>query len=411
MDSDSVRSATRSELNTFQVLANTEFANLQKPAPTSWGGRVIPEEVEAVEPEKQLEVPLDQHDVVPEVQREEIREDYDLAEKERSPSVARSARSVHSVHTEVFEVKKDEKHQYSTRAKEEAAVDVAIEKESLLYELDMMEKQGSIKLHRQLTMADSLESIQYQYDRANMIISTQQTVEWAKTGIKMGSGLLETVVKKFGLSVVDGFSNNLCKDMNKFNQPLTKIYRKYWRRGSSSPESEMAMIVFGALAMTVMNNKGLMGGAKPEPFARPQAPPSEPSALRPPGSFTGQQISEARTETKPESRPDSRPESRPEARPGIPEWAKAALSAPVPEKPKHFAQTAQTAQQSATQQPEELSINVPTTFLPKFQEIDKVDTKKIVEDESKDATKRLTILGSPKTGRRRNHASEDLVFN
>jgi len=142
-------------------------------------------------------------------------------------------------------------------AKKASEVDITLEKEALLYELEIMEKQGSIKLHRQLTISDDLDTIQYQYDRANMIISTQQTVEWAKTGIRMGSGLIETFAKKFGISMVDGFSNNLCKDMNKFNKPLTKMYRKYWRRGSSSPETELAMIVFGALAMTVLANRGL----------------------------------------------------------------------------------------------------------------------------------------------------------
>ena len=79
-------------------------------------------------------------------------------------------------------------------------------------------------------------------------------------------------MKKFGINVVDGFSNNLCKDMSKFNKPLTKMYRKYWRRGTSSPEMELAMIVFGALAMTVMGNKGLMGSKAAEPMTRPQVP-------------------------------------------------------------------------------------------------------------------------------------------
>jgi hypothetical protein len=138
--------------------------------------------------------------------------------------------------------------------RKETEADIAIEKEALLYELDIMEKQGLIKLHRVLSMQNSLEEIQYQYDRANMIVSTQQTVEWAKSGIKMGSSILESVLKRFGVSVVEGFSNNLCKDMSKFNKPMTKMYRKYWRRGTSSPEMELAMIVFGALAMTILDD-------------------------------------------------------------------------------------------------------------------------------------------------------------
>lgn len=407
MDDESVRSATRSELNTFQVLANTEFADLKKPAPLSWGGAVPQKDdkIDEAYDDAPREEPARYRSVSPSVQSQK-------SHRSRAPSVHSVAHSIKSVHTEVSEIIKPQApHEYSERAKEEAKIDVAIEKESLLYELEMMEKQGSIKLHRQLTMADSLEAIQYQYDRANMIVSTQQTVEWAKAGIKMGSGLLETVVKKFGLTVVDGFSNNLCKDMNKFNQPLTKMYRKYWRRGSSSPESELAMIVFGALAMTVMGNKGIMGGPKAEPFARPQVPsappvaphlPEQESALRPPGY---------------------RPVAAAPAK--IPDWAKAALSADVAEKSKHFAQTvqavqqpqfhqAQPAQQPALQpaqrqdvQPStepqiaELAMPVPTTFLPRIEK----------NEDTSDSTRKLTILASPRTGRRRKDVAEDLVFD
>jgi hypothetical protein len=144
-----------------------------------------------------------------------------------------------------------------------------------------------------------------------MIISTQQTVEWAKTGIRMGSGLVETFAKKFGISMVDGFSNNLCKDMSKFNKPLTKMYRKYWRRGSSSPETELAMIVFGALAMTVLANRGSARDSKEAPRAAP-APSSEQPAAPP-------------EVAKPVVEKSFK----------VPEWARNALAA---DPPVHFAQ-------------------------------------------------------------------------
>ena len=295
---ESIVSATKSEINTFKVLANLEFSNLGKKEPNRenlgatpevWGG----DEEDFKEPE----------------QKEE--EGKPIAEPIEAPIFDRersnSTRSVKSIVT----VPEPPKHEFNEKAREESAIDVAIEKEALLYELELMEKQGSIKLHRQLTMADSLDSIQYQYDRANMIVSTQQTVDWAKTGIKMGSGVLETVLKKFGLGIVDGFSNNLCKDMSKFNQPLTKMYRKYWRRGTSSPEMELAMIVFGALAMTVLGNRGMMG-QKSEKTEVKVPSFTEPSILK--GPTLGAEKKD----------------------PVIPEWAKAAMAQPV-DRPMHFA--------------------------------------------------------------------------
>lgn len=161
----------------------------------------------------------------------------------------------------------------SEKLKAQLKAEIDIEKEALLYEIEMLEKQGLLKLQRRLSMEDSLDAIQYQYDRANMIISTQQTVDWSKNGIKMGSTMLETLARRFGITYIDGFSNNLCKDMNKFNAPLTKMVRKYWRRGSSSPEMELGMIVFSSLAMTVMQNKGL---GDQRSLLKNQAPLSHP---------------------------------------------------------------------------------------------------------------------------------------
>ena len=143
-----------------------------------------------------------------------------------------------------------------------------------------------------------------------------------KSGIKIGSNLLEMLMKKFGLTIVDGFSNNLCKDMSKFNKPLTKMYRKYWRRGTSSPESELAMIVFGALAVTVMANKGLTG-----------SPPKPAPAPAPLGGAFGKES--AMPSAMPSTMPsmNSMPTMK-AAPPPIPEWAKAAMASPLP---THFA--------------------------------------------------------------------------
>lgn len=216
------------------------------------------------------------------------------------------------------------------RLKAEAAAEIDIEKEALLYEIELLEKQGLIKLQRRLTMDDSLDSIQYQYDRANMIISTQQTVEWSKNGIRMGSTMLETLARKFGITLIDGFSSNLCKDMNKFNQPLTKIVRKYWRKGSSSPEMELGMIVMSSLAMTVLANKGLGTKTEKSDAAGSGSAGAVPSsgagsALRPPGSLGP--IAPA---------PLAGTQGTAKLASNIPEWAKSAMSAPLP-KVEHFA--------------------------------------------------------------------------
>lgn len=375
-------SATQSELNTFKVLTNLDFTDLRKPEPhrraespplvqiderseaqaeersearsytsEKWGGSEHEERRENRHEARRSEDRLPRDDSV---QRRDDSQDKERREQRRSEerryadhsddreSDRHSDRhSAVSVRQDAAETVYDREY---ARAQAEAEADVALEKESLLYELDLMEKQGVVKLHRQLTMKDSLEAIQYQYDRANMIASSNQTVEWAKMSIRFGSGILENITKTYlGITAVDGFSGNLCKDMNKFNKPLTKMYRKYWRRGSSSPEMELAMIVFGALVMTIATNKGwlgtMFGGRKPsgpsgqpatEPFARPLVPGNE---LRPPMVPGFVPASAAPTVPSVPTVP-----SAPVATPPIPEWARAALAAPAPHKPAHFAQ-------------------------------------------------------------------------
>jgi hypothetical protein len=365
-DDNSVRTPTRSELNTFKVLANLDFTNFARPDPQSRNtldAAPVREEddrrTESTQSSRRSRsASRDSLEGPPSVRHDEPvrpppggtngpngsngpttfvpRDSASVASSRRSrpesrPSTPRKPEAFpETVHVE--DVDAD-----ILAATQE---DVSLEKEALLYELDIMEKQGTLTLHRKLTMNDSLEAIQYQYDRANMIASTQQSVEWAKTALKMGSTVLEAVLKRFGVSVVDGFSNNLCKDMNRFNKPLTKMYRKYWRRGTSSPEMELAMIVVGALVMTVVGNKGLLGsflggGSSKSTEATPVAKPAEVSTMKPPsvGNLVPPQFANFGPPAVPAA-----PAAPPRPPAAIPEWAKAALAGPLgPEKPAHFA--------------------------------------------------------------------------
>ena len=152
------------------------------------------------------------------------------------------------------ETRPDVRQEVRPEPKYDTKSEIEAEKEALLSELNNMEKQG-IKLVRPLTMNDSLEEIQFQYDRMMSEQNAIQMIDIAKQGIKMGSGVVEMTLKKAGIQVVDGYHKNLCADMGKFNRPLGRLYKKYWRRGGMSPEMELGMIVFGSLAWTIVQNK------------------------------------------------------------------------------------------------------------------------------------------------------------
>ena len=122
-------------------------------------------------------------------------------------------------------------------------------------------------------MADSLQALQFEYERIQSDIGASQTVEMAKGGIKMGIGVLEMVAKRQGMTSIDGWYASACGDMSKYNRPLHRLYKKYWRRAPSSPMMELAFLIFGSAAWTVMQNK--MGLGPPSRASSPSGASSD----------------------------------------------------------------------------------------------------------------------------------------
>jgi hypothetical protein len=301
-----VHTPTRSELATFQVLANTEFVNLQRmpdaveeDIPESVSVRVYEEEFDNT---ANFDVSPPQPHVVPqeaeekeevEYEKEEFPEKEDFEEEAQKPTQwgGRASGSPRLPSPPAIPQAPSPKSSFRpstqkpSRYKDATKAEIEAEKEGLLSELHNLERQGLTKLVRPLTMDDSLEEIQFQYDRIQAELNANQMVDFAKSSIKMGSGMAEMLMKKAGIKVVDGYHNNLCKDMNKFNRPLNRLYKKYWRRGGMSPEAELGMLVLGSLAWTVVQNK--MGSATAAFTGTPSdvpPPPSAPANDKPPAS-------------------------------------------------------------------------------------------------------------------------------
>jgi hypothetical protein len=167
--------------------------------------------------------------------------------------------------------------------------------------------------------------------------------------------------------------------------------------------------------MTVMANKGIMGnlfGAakQQEPLARPVVEAS-PSAMKPPSFGLG--LSQASF-----SAPSVQNVGAP---PALPEWAKVALSSPLPSQPMHFAKTeypevarnlplpmhpvvirdaSNQAQQAIAQQQAITQTSAQQTIEPL-----------IVPSQSSQITEgqtRILTLQSPKSVRRRKEAASEL---
>jgi hypothetical protein len=179
-----------------------------------------------------------------------------------------------------------------TAAEENDDYEIKAEKEGLLQELYTFSRPPhSIKMTREWNIdLHTLDELQYELDRINSELNANGIVDMAKSGIKFGVSGLEMFLKQQGVDSVDGWYANSCKDMSKFNRPLLRLYKKYWRNTNMSPVMELGYLLFGGLVWTVVENK--MGFKKPTPSSTaPSAPvaskpediPSHPK-MRPPSS-------------------------------------------------------------------------------------------------------------------------------
>lgn len=175
-----------------------------------------------------------------------------------------------------------------TAQQENEDYEVRAEKEAILQDLhNLARPPTNIKLTREFDVdVHTLDELQFEYDRIQSELNANQMVDYAKQGIKFGVGGIEMFLKNSGFVAVDGWYKNSCADMNKYNRPLLKLYKRYWRKVSMSPVAELSMLLFGSLAWTVAENKMGLKPKAPAPAAPPSfaefMPKPEGGGMRPP---------------------------------------------------------------------------------------------------------------------------------
>ena len=174
-----------------------------------------------------------------------------------------------------------------TPAEENEDYEVLAEKEAVLQDiLQAAQQNSSIKLTRKWDVnLHTLDELQFEFDRIQSELDAVQMVEMGKAGIKFGIGGLEAFLKRTGFSSVDGWHSESCKDMSKYNRPLMRIYKRYYRKTSMSPLMELGYLMFGTLAYTMFQN--YMGMRKKSSHDEPSSsPPPRASAWEPPSAAT-----------------------------------------------------------------------------------------------------------------------------
>jgi hypothetical protein len=177
-------------------------------------------------------------------------------------------------------------------------------KHRLIIEALDLERRG-YTFARKPTMEHSLEEIQFEVDHAHSTIEMRQSVSTVRECIPMVYGLLEGLNNKFGPFLpIQGFTaefvDNMHRDPDKYNHVLERLYRRYWRKGSTSPLFEF-LIVFIFPVVMFAGKRAFLGGSSQGGLSSPvenRQPVSPEAPRRPPvAPFSSPSSSSAPTST------------------------------------------------------------------------------------------------------------------
>ena len=120
------------------------------------------------------------------------------------------------------------------------------QKTMFLHELNRMRMSGSNPT-REFTQGDDLADIEFECSRIKQNEDQISTVSFMKDAIRLSCTGLELVNNKFKLLRLNGWSSEATRDMERYDRPLSKIYQRYWRKGSVNPFIELCFLLFGSL--------------------------------------------------------------------------------------------------------------------------------------------------------------------
>jgi predicted transcriptional regulator len=148
-----------------------------------------------------------------------------------------------------------------------------LEKQGFLIELQALESRGA-KLSRRFGMQDTLGELEFEVNRQTSLLNTQSTVSFMKDSLRLLVNAVEIANTRFGpVLAMDGWAESIVSDMNRFNSPFEKIYKRYWRKQQVSPIMELGWILLGSLVMTHFKNK-IFGPRRDDSFKTEARPPS-----------------------------------------------------------------------------------------------------------------------------------------
>ena len=162
-------------------------------------------------------------------------------------------------------------------------------KRTLLLDLQALAIQGMTPT-KTYTMESRTEDIMLEIRRLTLAMDEASNVGMMRDGLRLFVTGIEMVNNRIGLLDLEGWSADVCRDMNKFDPNLSRIYRRWWKRStSSSPELDVCLSLVGSMGFHHMKrtmSKQLISGGR-NGFAGGNAPPAAGAASSSTGGSTG----------------------------------------------------------------------------------------------------------------------------
>ena len=147
-----------------------------------------------------------------------------------------------------------------------------LDKQGYLIELNNLQSKG-VRLSRQFTMNDSLEEIQFEYDRQTSSISSRNTVSFMRDTLRLAVTGLELMNNKLGpVLSIEGWADSVTSDMTRYDHALDRIHKRYFRKTQLSPLMELAWLLGASMVTFHFKNK-FFGPSRPAAQPRPAPPP------------------------------------------------------------------------------------------------------------------------------------------
>lgn len=124
-----------------------------------------------------------------------------------------------------------------------------LEKQSVLLDMERLKLQG-IQFTKVWTLNDRLDDMQFELRRHLLHLDEINNMNFLRDGLRMACTGFEVLNRRWGLLELDGWSQEVCRDMSRYDNSMSRLYRKYWRRTSTtSPEMELGLALMGSIGM------------------------------------------------------------------------------------------------------------------------------------------------------------------